>query len=779
MDDLVDTQKLPRLKLQEQGIHACSPQPEQQPSRQQVHAQIDRPASSHRSRRTGRSASRLFRRRVPILTQLSEVECGAACLAMILCYYGRHTGITEIREQYGIGRDGLSARDLVNAARSYGLRVRSVSLHNSSLHSLRLPAIVHWDFNHFLVVEHWNPKHVDVIDPALGRRRLTTQEFDAGFTGVVLLLEPGTQFVRHAASAQTTVRSYIFHYMKQSPAILLQILAASLLLQVLGLSIPLVTKIVVDQVIPLNARELMPVLGVGLLFLLLAELVIMSLRSWLLTYLQARIDLQIMPSFFEHLLTLPLRFFQQRSSGDILTRVASNTTIRDLVSTHLIAALLDGSTVLVYFVLLLTQAPTYGILVFAIGVLQLLLLLCSAPALRARSLRTLEATGRTQGYVTEVLSGIVTLKAAGAEQRCFQQWSNLFVQQLNSSVRQNYLSEMIGNLMHLLSMLAPLALLWWGTVLALSGAMELGTMLALNALAVALLAPLESLVESGLQLQIVRAHLERISDVVEAEGEQDIQRAQHPPRLKGAIKLEHVNFRYDRQAPLVLEDLNVSIAPGEKVAIVGETGSGKTTLGKLLLGLYAPSEGEILYDSIPLRALNYQEMRMQFGAVMQEATIFSGSIRHNIAFYNPELTMEDIMSAARTAALHDDIMHMTMEYETLVAEGGRALSGGQRQRLALARALANTPAILLLDEATSSLDVKTERIIEQNLASLPCTQIIIAHRLSTIRHADTILVLDEGRIVERGTHQELMQRHSYYAELIQHQLASGEIRGSK
>jgi ABC-type bacteriocin/lantibiotic exporter with double-glycine peptidase domain len=310
----------------------------------------------------------------------------------------------------------------------------------------------------------------------------------------------------------------------------------------------------------------------------------------------------------------------------------------------------------------------------------------------------------------------------------------------------------------------------------INGSMQVGTMLALNALAGAILSPLGSLILSSQQLQLVHSHLERVADVVEAEPEQDVQAVQQPPRLVGHIKLEHVSFQYDPNSALVLQDINLEIKPGQKVAIVGRTGSGKSTLGSLLLGLFIPTEGEIFYDRLPLRSLNYQAVRSQFGVVMQEASIFSGSIRENIALNNPTMNMEQVIMAARLAAIHDDIMDMPMEYETFVSEGGNALSGGQRQRLALARALANNPAIILLDEATSSLDVVTEHIVEKNMSRLSSTQIIIAHRLSTIRNADVILVLHEGEIMERGSHAELLRHDGYYARLIQSQMASGEIQ---
>ena len=298
--------------------------------------------------------------------------------------------------------------------------------------------------------------------------------------------------------------------------------------------------------------------------------------------------------------------------------------------------------------------------------------------------------------------------------------------------------------MNFLRAFSPLLLLVVGTVEVLNGSLQVGTMLALIALSTAFLTPVASLVTSGQRLQLVRSHLDRVADVLEAAPEQDVSTVNEPPKLSGTIRLENVNFQYDPHSPMVLRDINVDIKPGQKVAIVGRTGSGKSTLGNLLLGMNLPTSGKILFDTIPLRTLNYQAVRSQFGVVLQGSAIFSGSIRENITLNNPTMNFEQVIKAAQMAAIHDDIMQMAMEYETLVSEEGSALSGGQRQRLALARALANAPVILLLDEATSALDVVTERAVEENLQKLACTQIIIAHRLSTIRNADTILVMDRG-----------------------------------
>ncbi|MFF4196033.1 peptidase domain-containing ABC transporter [Nonomuraea sp. NPDC001831] len=703
-------------------------------------------------------------RRLPVLLQNTDTECGAACLAMVLCHHGQRTTLHQVAERLQIGRDGLSAKAIVDGARDHGLKARAFSLAPEDLARVPLPAVAHWEFNHFIVVERWSPDRVDVVDPGHGRRRLTPEEFGAGFTGVLLVFEPGEGFRRGTTSAAGAWRrEFVRTLFRRRRGLLAQLIAASLLLQVLGLALPMFSQLLLDSIVPRRAVDVLSLLGVSVLLAGAAQLVIGYLRAALLVAVRARADQELTESLVSHLVTLPYRYFQQRGKGDLVTRAGSVSTLGDILTGQVVAALLDGPLAVGYLVLVYLWDPVFGLALTGLAVLQTVLLLATTSRIATLTRQELTALSASQTSLIQTITGIETLKASGAEKRAVDQWSSHFARQLNADVRAGLTRGLLESALAAIRVTAPLGLLWLGAWRVLDGQLTVGALVALNAIALGALTPLGSLMTGLQSLQQAGAHFDRLSDILASEPEPS--NGIEVLRLRGAVELRGVSFRHDPRAPWTVRDVSVSIRPGQKVALVGASGSGKSTLARLLLALHTPVLGEIRYDGVPAAELNLRTLRRQFGVVTQDPSLFSGSIRENIALNEPGASLERVVAAARLAALHDEIMDMPMGYETMLTDGG-GLSGGQRQRLALARAVLSRPKVLLLDEATSNLDSATEAAIEANLSRLVQTRIVIAHRLSTVRDADLILVIDAGRVVQRGTHDELTAMGGRYAELV-------------
>ncbi|MER6514912.1 peptidase domain-containing ABC transporter [Nonomuraea sp. NPDC001636] len=703
-------------------------------------------------------------RRLPVLLQNTDTECGAACLAMVLCHHGHRTTLHQVAERLQVGRDGLSAKAIVDGARDHGLKARAFSLAPEDLARVPLPAVAHWEFNHFIVVERWSPDRVDVVDPGHGRRRLTPEEFGAGFTGVLLVFEPGEGFRRGTTSAASAWRrEFVRTLFRRRRGLLAQLIAASLLLQVLGLALPMFSQLLLDSIVPRRAVDVLSLLGVSVLLAGAAQLVIGYLRAALLVAVRARADQELTENLVSHLVTLPYRYFQQRGKGDLVTRAGSVSTLGDILTGQVVAALLDGPLAVGYLVLVYLWDPVFGLALTGLAVLQTVLLLATTSRIATLTRQELTALSASQTSLIQTITGIETLKASGAEKRAVDQWSSHFARQLDADVRAGLTRGLLESALSAIRVTAPLGLLWLGAWRVLDGQLTVGALVALNAIALGALTPLGSLMTGLQSLQQAGAHFDRLSDILASEPEPS--NGIEVLRLRGAVELRGVSFRHDPRAPWTVRDVSVSIRPGQKVALVGASGSGKSTLARLLLALHTPVLGEIRYDGVPAAELNLRTLRRQFGVVTQDPSLFSGSIRENIALNEPGASLERVVAAARLAALHDEIMDMPMGYETMLTDGG-GLSGGQRQRLALARAVLSRPKVLLLDEATSNLDSATEAAIEANLSRLVQTRIVIAHRLSTVRDADLILVIDAGRVVQRGTHDELTATGGKYAELV-------------
>jgi ATP-binding cassette, subfamily B, bacterial len=716
------------------------------------------------------------RRQIPVVAQETAMDCGAACLAMVLGSYGKPVPLAEVRQVTGAGRDGVNAETLLAAGSWFGLRGRGVRVDAvEDLAGLEPGAILHWRFNHFVVLERVRGDRFHIVDPAGGRRVVSHQEARRSFTGVALLLEPAEGFQPAAAGAAPRGLHRYLHPLLSRSGSIARVLATSALVQVFALATPLLVGVLVDRVVPHQNVDLLVVLAVGLGALVVFNLLAVLIRSHLLLELRTRLDAQLTLDFVEHLVGLPYAFFQERSAGDLMLRMNSNANVREILTSGILSTALDGLLVSLYLVVLFVASPQLGLLVLGLALLRIVLLVVTGRRQKELMSRSLETQSAAQAYQVQMLAGIETLKATGSEGRAVEHWSNLFVDTLNVSIARGRLQAVIEALLAGLAMASPLAILIYGARQVFAGELSLGEMLALNALAAGFLVPLTQLVTTAFQFQYLGSYLERIDDVMRTPREQEPGSRRPAGRLRGSIRLETVGFRYGPAAPLVVRDVSVDVPRGSFVAVVGRSGAGKSTMANLLVGLYRPSDGRILFDGVDLAELDLRSVRGQLGVVPQHPYLFGVSIRANIALADPALPLSRVIEAARLAHIHEDIQAMPLAYDTLLADGGASLSGGQRQRLALARALVTHPAILLLDEATSALDAITESAIQRELAQLRCTRIVVAHRLSTIRAADLILVMDAGRIVEHGTHDDLAARRGAYAALIAQQANRAEV----
>jgi ABC-type bacteriocin/lantibiotic exporter with double-glycine peptidase domain len=706
-------------------------------------------------------------RRIPVVQQLSATECGAACLTMVLAYYGKTIPLEEVRVTCAVDRDGVNALTLLNAADLYGLRGRGVKVEIDQLELLDPGAILHWSFAHFVVFERLRPDAVEIVDPAFGRRRVPMEEFRKEFTGVALLLEPGDGFEpedRQKNHLLPAVRSVL-----GKSRLLGRLLFTSLLVQIAALAVPLLTAQIVDGVVPRADWRLLWVLAAGVGMMLLFFFLSTLVRGHLLLKLRTLVEARMTLGFVDHLTRLPFSYFQLRPAGDLMMRLNSNSTVREMLTSGVLSGILDGFLVVLYLSVMVVVSPLMTALALALGLANVTVYLVSRRTQRELAAKNLQVEAKSQSYQVEMLTSMETLKALGAEHRSVAHWSRQFVDVLNASLERGRLAAAVEAITGALRMGAPLVILVAGAALVLRGTITLGTMLALNALALGFLNPLSKLVDTAMQLELMGRYLERINDVLDTPAEQDRTHTKRAHHLSGNIVLDRVSFRYGPLAPLVVDDVSLEVLAGQFIAVVGRSGAGKSTLAHLLIGLYRPTSGKILFDGIEQSELDLRLLRQQIGVVTQANHLFGSTIRDNIALSNPLLPMPAIIEAARLADIHDEIVAMPMGYHSLLVDRGGSISGGQRQRLALARALVNKPSILLLDEATSSLDAISERKIHDALSRMQCTRIVIAHRLSTVRQADVILVMDQGKVVELGRHEELMAKKGSYHQLVSSQ----------
>jgi HlyB family type I secretion system ABC transporter len=714
-------------------------------------------------------------KRISFVPQLDEMDCAAASLAMICRYFGKRVSIVRIRALAHTSLDGTSLRGICSAAQELGLAARAVKASATTVDDMPLPAIIHWENYHWAVLQNVSATHVELVDPAVGRRRITRAELAEKWSGYAALFDYTEAFEKTPERGRNW--AWLAPFFKPFTGIFAKAVALTIVTSVLQMALPVLTQVIIDRV--LVDRD------VGLLHLLIAGMVgvvvFMGLASllqrYLLSFAAVRLDSSTLDYLTRRLLDLPMSYFSTRRTGDIQRRLAGMRNVREFIVQQGVTALTSGVQLVTTLVLMFIYSPPlFGVFLLTAPI-YIVLMRFSSKVLKPLFDELEGSYGRYSSYQIDAIKGIETVKSLGGEGA----FRELMLDQFNRLGRRRFTADFTvmsyEAVLQLVTVLSVILFLWAGAVQVLDGHLTVGALVAFNALVALANGPIVTLLSVWDRFQMTTVLLGRLDDVFESEPEQGADRSRLRPvrTLEGHITLRNVGFRYGGpESPAILDGISVDIAPNTTVAIVGRSGSGKTTLVKLLSGLLEPTDGAILYDGVDMKSLNYRDLRRRIGFVLQENHLFSDTIARNIAFGESEPDIDAVIWAARAASAHDFIDRLPLGYDTPVGESGLAISGGQRQRIAIARALYQRPPILIFDEATSSLDTESERAVKESIDSLleGRTSFVIAHRLSTVRDADLILVLEQGRLVERGTHEELMRREGLYFYLCSQQLGS-------
>jgi NHLM bacteriocin system ABC transporter peptidase/ATP-binding protein len=705
---------------------------------------------------------------------MESVECGAAALAMILAHYGRWVPLEELRHECGVSRDGSKANNILRAARKYGLDAKGFKYEEiDKLYELDFPIILFWNFNHFVVLDGFNGEQALLNNPAQGPAIVSMTELDGSYSGVVLTFKPGPEFKKGGTSP--SMLPALGRRLAGSRSALLYTIICGLLLVVPGLVIPTFTRMFIDSYLMGGQRWLVR----PLLLAMAVTVVIQGGLTWLQKYyllrLETKLALSTSSRFFNHILRLPAAYFQQRFAGEIGTRVQINDKVATVVSRTLASTVIDSVMTLFYAVLMCFYDLGLTLIVVAISMLNVGAVKLAA-RLRTDATRRLRMDkGKLQGISMNGLQMIETIKATGSEAEFFGRWSGYYAKTINTQQVLQVLAQVSGTVPPFVQTLSTAAVLVFGGIKVMNGELTVGMLVAYQTLLNSFTRPLTSFVQFGSTLQELQADMNRLDDVIRYPA--DAQYAQDPSTLKidpakiklsGHVELRDVTFGYSPLDKPLIENFNLTVLPGRRVALVGASGSGKSTVAKVTSGLYPPWSGEVLFDGVPRKDIPRELIANSLGVVDQEVFLFGGTVVENVSMWDSTIPVQRVGQACRDAAIDTVVEAREKGYQSLVQEGGGNFSGGQNQRLEIARSLVGEPSIMILDEATSALDPTTEAHIDESLRRRGCTCIIIAHRLSTIRDADEIVVLERGKIVQRGTHDEMKNVEGPYKYLIGH-----------
>ncbi|ODH01094.1 NHLP family bacteriocin export ABC transporter peptidase/permease/ATPase [Nostoc sp. KVJ20] len=737
--------------------------------------------------------------RTSTLLQMEAVECGAAALGIILSYYGRIVPLAKLREECGVSRDGSKAFNILKAAKNYGLNAKGLKLSLEKVTAIRLPYIAFWNFNHFLVVEGYSKKRVYLNDPANGRRTVSWEEFDRAYTGVVLTMEPGADFQK--GGKKNHIVSALSSRLQNSRVTILFCLLAGLLLTLPRLAVPAFAQVFIDEILIQDRQDWLRPLLLGMLLTTILRAFLARLRLTYLRRLMVKLSVSTSGQFLWHILRLPIGFYDQRFAGEISSRVQLNDRVAEVLSGSLATTLIDAVMMVFYLLIMIQYDQLLSAIAVGFALINILALLFLSQTRVDTNMRLAQEYGKVGGVTISGIQTIETIKASGLESDLFARFAGYYAKAMNAQQQLGLQTQILTTLPTILTALATASILLVGGLQVMNGNLSIGMLVAYQSLTLSFLEPVNSLVNFGSTLQDLEADLNRLDDVLqnpvdlEVEGGKGVEEqrsrgelitsiphAQCPMpntsttlstsapcpmwQLQGHVELRNITFGYSRVESPLIENLSLTVKPGQRIALVGGSGSGKSTVAKLICGLYQPWDGEICFDGVERSQIKRSVLANWLAMVEQDIFLFAGTVRENITLWDSTVPEADLVQACQDAAIHDAIASMPGKYDFELIEGGMNISGGQRQRLEIARALVRNPTVLVLDEATSALDAETELIINRNLQQRGCSCIVVAHRLSTIRDCHEIIVLEQGKIVQRGTHEELWQQGGTYVRLL-------------
>ena len=710
------------------------------------------------------------RAKVPVIMQMEALECGAACLTMVAAYYGLWIPLEQVRKDCGVSHDGSNAKNILKAARNYGFTAKGYRYEPARLKEKgKFPCIIHWNFNHFVVLDGFKGNKVYINDPARGDVCISMEEFDESFTGICLMIEPSEDFA--PGGAPKSIMSFAKERLKGTGAAFAMIIITTLISSLISIINPAFSRMFIDRLLTGQNPDWFYPFIIALVAAAVIQIAVCWIKASYLLKVQGKFAVVADSSFMWHILRLPLEFFSQRMAGDIAGRQRINQGIASTFINTLAPMVLDTATLIFYLVVMLRYSP----LLTAIGLVSMFINFFVSYYISQKRINVKRVQMRDSAKLcSATLSGIEmieTIKASGAENGFFQKWAGYQASVNNGEVKFKGIDYHIGIIPSLVSSLCNIVILGMGVLLTMQGEFTVGMILAFQGFMTSFSAPAQNLMNAGQTIQEMRTNMERVEDIMKYPTDveyssEDISDDVSYDKLAGNVELKNVTFGYSRLAEPLIKDFSLKLDAGKSVALVGGSGSGKSTVSKLISGLYEPWDGEILFDGKPLKSISHEVFTGSLAVVDQDIILFEDTIANNIKMWDNSIEDFEMIMAARDAQIHDVIMERDNGYQYKMLEGGVDFSGGQRQRLEIARVLAQDPTIVILDEATSALDARTEYNVVRSIKDRGITMIVVAHRLSTIRDCDEIIVLDKGQVVERGTHDELIKLGGKYTELV-------------